>query len=181
MPELAAADVENYTQGRLDKDDPETARMLAAALAAARRYCGWHVSPVLTDVEVVVDGPAGPVLSLPTLNLISVGEISESGASLDVSQLDVSRRGSVRHPYGCWTGRYDAISVTMTHGFTEEAAADWRAAVLSFVDRSSMAATGGRLVAVGPFRWDTESMATGSAFSVAERAVFDQYRLELSP
>jgi len=180
VAELAPVDVENYTQGRLDKDDPETARMLTAALAAARRYCGWHVTPVLTDVEVVVDGPDGPVLSLPTLNLISVSAISESGASLDVSQLDVSRRGSVRHPYGCWTGRYDAISVTMTHGFTETEAADWRMAVLASVDLADRASSHSALTAIGPFQFGASTFL-GSQFGESELATFSAYRIMLAP
>lgn len=136
MPELTPDDVNRYTKGRLPGGtDADTQNLLDAALAAARRYCGWSVSPVET-VTLTVDGPGGRVLSLPTLNLIAVTAISESGVAWDVANLDTSRKqGTVeKHPYGHWTSRKGAISVTMTHGLTETEAADWRRAVLRLAD-----------------------------------------------
>jgi hypothetical protein len=60
--ELTTADVEQYTQGRLPagtlpgSPNPETLRLLNAALGAVRRYCGWRVTPVGVDT-VTIDGP----------------------------------------------------------------------------------------------------------------------------
>jgi hypothetical protein len=141
MAELDVSDVRRFTGDRLeDASDDDLQELLDAALAASRRYCGWPVCPVLEDVELVVDGPGGRVLSLPTLNLIEVSEISENGVALDVTKLDVSRRkGTVqKHPWGCWSHRDGSIAVTMTHGFTETEAADWRRAVLRLVDLMSL-------------------------------------------
>lgn len=131
MPELTAADLSGYTKGRL-ADNADTQGLLDAALRAARRYCGWTVCPVFTVVDDVVDGPGGRVLSLPTLNLITVTDIVENGVSVDVSRLDVSRRkGTIeKHPYGWWTSRAGGIIISYSHGFTEAEAADWRRAVL---------------------------------------------------
>lgn len=143
MPELTVADVRSYSD-RLSSyaDDPLQA-MLDAALAAARRYCGWIVTPVATDAELTIDGPGGRVLSLPTLNLIAVTTVTEEGVALDVTKLDVSRRkGTVQkqHFYhgGCWSHRDGSIAVKITHGFTETEAADWRRAVLRLVDLMSL-------------------------------------------
>ncbi|TXH47819.1 MAG: hypothetical protein E6Q97_26320 [Desulfurellales bacterium] len=135
MAELDASDVESFTNGRLSDDDA-TARLLASALAAARRYCGWHVSPVREGDEIEVDGPGGRVLSLPTLNLVEVSELSEVGVSVDVGSLDVSRRKGnvVKQSGACWTSRYAGIAATITHGFTEDEAADFREGVLRLVD-----------------------------------------------
>lgn len=135
MAELAASDLAAFTGGRLGAADPDTATVLAAALAAARRYCGWTVSPVAT-VTVTVDGPGGLVLSLPTRNLIAVTAVSENGTALDVADLDVSRiTGTVmKYPAARWTARRGGITVTMQHGFTEAEAADWRRAVLRLAD-----------------------------------------------
>ncbi|MCT7366501.1 hypothetical protein A7G45_26955 [Mycolicibacterium llatzerense] len=135
MSELVAADLSAYTNGRLPDND-DTQDLLDAALSAARRWCGWWVTPVQTGVTVEVDGPGGRVLSLPTLNLIALTAVSECGVALDVTKLDKSKRkGTVeKYPYGCWSSRAGAISVTMTHGFTEDEAADWRRAVLRLAD-----------------------------------------------
>lgn len=108
------------------------------ALVAARRYCGWHVSPVRVDDALELDGPSGRVLSLPTLNLISVASVTELGAAVDVTKLDRSRRkGTLTKQSGWWTCRDGAISATVTHGFTEAEAADWRAAIIALVDARS--------------------------------------------
>ena len=137
VAELAAADLSAYTGGRLASGDAATAAVLAAALAAARRYVGWSVSPV-ASVTVTVDGPGGAVLSLPTRNLLSISAVSENGEALDPADLDVSRRGTVtKYPLGCWTSRPGGITVTMSHGFTEAEAADWRRAVLRLADLMS--------------------------------------------
>lgn len=100
----------------------------AAALAAARRYCGWAVTPPEEDVTVTVDGPGGAVLSLPSLYVTEVTAVVEDGVALDVADLRVSRNGQVRKRSGaCWTSAYGGVEVKMTHGYT--AAPDFDAAV----------------------------------------------------
>lgn len=138
MAELVPDDLPEVIRDRFDDDDAAQAG-IDAALAAARRYCGWYVSPLQTAVEMDVDGPGGRVLSLPTLNLIAVTAVVEDGIALDVTKLDVSRRkGTVeKHPYGCWTSRSGGIVATVTHGYTEAEAADWRSAVVELVGERS--------------------------------------------
>lgn len=139
MAELAAADLSAFTGNRLAADDTATADVLAAALAAARRYCGWTVSPIVTE-EITVDGPGGNLLALPTRNLLEVCDVIENGADLDTANLDVSRiKGTVeKYPRAPWTSRAGAITVTMTHGYPEDQAADWRRAVLRLADLMSL-------------------------------------------
>lgn len=99
----------------------------AAALAAARRYCGWVVTPPET-VTITVDGPGGRDLSLPTLHLSALTVVVEDGVTLDVADFAVSvNTGIVRKRFGCWTSKLGGIQVTMTHGFA--AAPDFDAAV----------------------------------------------------
>ncbi|MDO3058482.1 MULTISPECIES: hypothetical protein [Mycobacteriaceae] len=197
MPELDEAAVEQYTQGRLVADDPETGRLLRAALAAARTYCGWHVAPIKTDDMVEIDGPGGRSLILPTLKLVSLAEVRERatsyGGAVDEvvyapAQLEVSRRGIVRKRRGVagqgpwWTEDLGAITVKMTHGFTADEAEDWQGAVLSAVDRASTMPGGGPFIAIGPFQYGaTASSSAHSQFSDAERDTFNLYRLEPAP
>ncbi|SIM96821.1 hypothetical protein [Mycobacteroides abscessus] len=197
MPELDEAAVAQYTQGRLVADDPETGRLLRAALAAARAYCGWHVTPVKTDDTVELDGPGGNTLMLPTLKLISLSEVRERvgayGGATDETvyspaQLETSRHGMVRKrpgltPHGpWWTNELGAITVKMTHGYAEDEAANWQDAILSMVDRVSTMIGGGPFIGIGPFQYGaTTSSSAHSQFSDAERATFDLYRLEPTP
>ncbi|QDF72353.1 hypothetical protein [Mycobacteroides chelonae] len=177
MPELTVNDVEQYTRKRLDKTDAETARLLAAGLSYVRQFCGWHVTPVKTGHEVELDGPGGRLLALPTLKLIALAEVTEDGQPVDVSSLYVSKRGLVRKKSGgFWSPHYGAITVTMDHGIEDADA--FNAAVLSFIDRSSKAPTGGDPIAVGPFRWAEEKTVSRSAFSATELSILEQYRLE---
>ena len=140
--ELSVDDVEAFTGGRLSADAPETQRLLDAAVAAARRYCGWHVCPVWVAHDLVLDGHGGRVLRLPTCRLINVDDLVEDDTAIDVATLHWSADGQVRKPGGrWWTHHYRGIEVTITDGYTEEEAADWRQAVLTMVDLMS---TGGR-------------------------------------
>lgn len=135
MTELAPSDLPASVRALFATDD-EAQAAINAVLAAARRYCGWVVSPVAEDVDLVVDGPGGRVLSLPTLNLIELGMVDEDGTEWTPADLRASRLGLVRkRSGGCWTGAYSAITATITHGYTEAEAADWRRAVVQLVGR----------------------------------------------
>ena len=185
MPELTIDDVLLYTRDRL-ADDEETERMLAAALAAARRYCGWHVTPVLTDDEIVVDGPGRSVLSLPTLQLLDVTEIIEDGVTLDVTKLRWSTNKGQVYKAGWgyrWTGTWNGIEATITHGYAD--APDFYEAVLSIIDRGSRGSTSGEVtrekVGVYEVRYSAGSAASASALSATEKLKLDSYRILPEP
>lgn len=172
--ELIPADVDAFTKGRLSKDDPLTATLLAAAVADTRSYCGdWHVTPVRVDQTITLDGPGSGLLVLPTLRMTALTAVSEDGAALDVTTLAWSTRGLVRKKSGArWSDQYGAITVEFTHGFTPVEAADWRRVVLSAVDRNARIASNDP-IQVGPFRW-----SENTAFAADDRATLDRYRLE---
>ena len=125
MAELTVIDLESYTNGRLAKNNYETARVLAAALAKVRAYCRWHVTPVVTNDQVTLDGPGdwggwgvgagytyggtyygsgsalqrirvgGQVLYLPTKKLQTISSIVEDGSPLDMTNISWTERGEV--------------------------------------------------------------------------------------
>lgn len=139
MPELTTADVEEFTRGRLADDDPVVQDILDAALVRARNYVGQHVSPVIEDDVVTLDGPGGTDLFLPTGKIGSVASVVENGTTLDSADYVVSANvpRMLYRKNGCWTRQYAGITVTYTHGFSEDEAADWRRAILMMVDRMS--------------------------------------------
>ena len=193
----------DYTNGRLSADDEETERVLARSLGVVRRWCGWHVAPVLTET-VILDGPGGPLLTLPTQKLIAVTAVLEDAQALDLTTLVWSRRGQVEKrvqtplpisyfgagryvhrtylPWNFWTDQLSGVSVTMQHGFAE--APDLEDAVFSVADRLSQTTSGGVAVSVGPFRFDSAptveaiGLRRGSAFTTTEMAILGKYRLE---
>jgi hypothetical protein len=151
VAELEASDVATFTNGRLP-GDAATQLMLDAALITARRDAGWHVCPVRENDVVVIDGPDSRILYLPTRKLADDGitVLKEDGVTLTPLADKVSWSvggppglldGPVRvrkRGRGWWSAEYQAIEVTMTHGYTEEEAADWRRAVLSMVDQMAL-------------------------------------------
>ena len=170
--------VESFTRGRLDRDDDETQRQLDAALAAARRYCGWHVTPVITNQAITLDGSGDRILVLPTLHLGSVTGISEDGITLNLADVQVSARGLVLKPDGTyWTDKLGGIAVVFTHGYSS--APDFESVILSAIDRGGFSTAVTPRV-IGPFQY-SEPAASGSTFTDAERTVLDFYRLEKAP
>src|SRR5882762_608481 len=123
--------------------------MLAAALAVARRYAGWHVSPVKMADNITIDGPSSRILVLPTRK-IGGGQptsITEDGTLLTSGTYKasvgdgpgLSRPIAVRKTSGdYWSCEYASIEVVMDHGYTETEAADWRQAVMMMVDQMSL-------------------------------------------
>ncbi len=177
MPELSVAGVAQYTGSALSESDDETERLLAAALGLARRYCGWHVTPVLEDDEVTLDGTGTCLLVLPTLKVVELTSITEDGVDLaeGISQSARAPGCLFKESGGLWTRGYSNIVVTYTHGYEE--AREWQSAVLSLVDRWSDLPAGGKPNVVGPFKWASES-PVGEAFTATERYLLDSYRLE---
>ena len=190
--EITVDDVVAYTGGRLEDND-ETARMLAAALVAARRDAGWHVSPVIEGDQVTLDGPQSRVLTLPTKRLVQLIAVAENGAALELTGLrwtqvpDVVARVRKRSD-AFWPCDYSSVVVTMTHGYTKAEAADWVQAILTMVDQMSLLPVGGasgrssadlirKQVDDVEYQWGNVlvGMAEQSLFSVSH--LLAQYRL----
>lgn len=148
---LTPADVEQYTNGRLLASDPETERALNAALARVRRWCGWNVSPVITETAYI-DRPDYSMLVLPTMKIVSLNTITVDGVAFDVSGVVYSREapGIVQRkdlrPWGNYLNNsgLGQIAVNYTHGYTALEAEDFREAVLQLIDQATLnVGTGG--------------------------------------
>lgn len=173
---LDVVTLEQFTRGRLDRDDDESQRQLDAALAAARRYCGWHVTPVLTNTAVTVDGPGQKYLVLPTMNLTALTGMVENGVAINVATLGWSVRGLVvKTDNTWWSEGFSNITATISHGYA--AAADFESVVFSAVDRGGFSLGGGPRV-IGPFQYSDPAGGAGALFTDSERAVLDLYKLE---
>lgn len=192
MGELTPADVELHTKGTLLADDPEVQRMLDAALVAARREVGWHVSPVRLADAVVIDGPCSRILDLPTRKLIELISVTEDDVIIPLSDVRWSAAGFTDRPVrvrkksaGFWSCDYQAIEVVMDHGFTEDEAADWRQAILSVVAEMGSMISGGRseadLVSKKvddvTYTWGSGYAALAQESLTSVSSILDDYRL----
>lgn len=106
--------------------DQQRARMDAAD-AAIRRWCGWHIAPVLTQT-FTVDGPGTNVLMLPTGRLVDLTALSEihrtDTVTLSVTpvtgDVDWSHNGYVYRSGGHrFTNRLRGVQVTISHGYDD--------------------------------------------------------------
>jgi hypothetical protein len=194
MAELSSTDVEDWTSNRLSGSDPEVIRMLEAALVAARRYCGWHVTPVIAGDAITLDGPGSRILALPTRKLVTLTSVSENGVGLSLASLSVTpggppgitRPAAARKSSGGWWGStYQSIGVVMTHGYTEAEAADWRYAVLSMVDEMAQKQLAGtseldivsKKVDDVTYRWADRYSSAAEDALYSSTNVFNSYRL----
>lgn len=177
---LTPVDVAAFTNGRLSADDPNVVTLLAGAVELARRYCGWHVTPVRTD-ELKLDGPGSPLLVLPTLRLLDLVSLTEDGAAVDLGSVTWSQRGMVcKRGGGRWSGEFGAIEAEIEHGIADAAA--WQSAVLASVERRSSDFSGTGREVVGPFQYGGGvTMAVRSAFTETELSILDLYALEKAP
>src|SRR3954468_1891366 len=110
---------------------PNLKELLAATSAQIRRYCGWHVAPVLT-MDLLLDGSGSASQRLPSLHVVDVLSVTSGGTDLDVSTLQWSADGYMRsagHWYGDgywggWTSHLRGVAVTLRHGFALEDVGD---------------------------------------------------------
>ena len=137
MADLDGSDLDLFTNGRVTDDKAES--LVAAALASARRYAGWPVSPVATET-VTLDGPGGWRLFLKTRKVTAISSVVENGVTLTIPSQVVKSAdvpGMLIRRGACWTTEPSSIVVTFSHGYTEDEAKDWRRAVLTLADMMS--------------------------------------------
>lgn len=162
--------------------DGDPALLLAAAEAAVRAYCGWHIAPVRTE-DVVVNGSGGQVLGLPTMLLETVNTITEDGATVAVSDVSWSRVGYL-HRTQPWTSSLRGVTANITHGY-DDVPAEVRAVVLSVAARAVVSPDGVVRQQVGgvsvTFSQNGFNVAGGVALLDHERAALDRYRLPEQP
>lgn len=121
LPDLITPEqFSDATDGRYDGDG-RIPGAIAAASAAIRSFCGWHVAPAL-DCSITLDGEAGDIW-LPTCALNSVASATVNGAEVEVT--GHNRRGRVRLA-GCgyWRGGLGNVTVDYNAGFDSDIAPD---------------------------------------------------------
>lgn len=139
-------------------DGIDSADDLAAAGAAVRAECGWHIAPRVTET-VTLDGDGGNLLVLPSLHVVTVTAVTDADdVALDdwsLSSLGLLERTGCR----LWPKGYGSVKVTLTHGLTK-APPDLVAVVVELARelKASATAPAGAEV-VGPFQFRSEGGA----------------------
>lgn len=127
LPDLITVSDFNAATNNRYAGDARIEPAIAAASAAIRAYCGWHVAPVL-DCSITLDGEAGDIW-LPTNALASVTSAKVGGE--DVTVDGSNRRGRVRLAHkACGLGN---VEVGYTAGYDVAACPDLMGVVVQRV------------------------------------------------
>lgn len=168
--------------GQLKASDPRLQAACEAASAAVRRYCRWHVAPLIEDT-ILIDGNGGKVLQVPSMRVVDVLSVKIEGVEVPSSHYAWSEAGLIElhGKLGQWKHfprRYRSVEVTLQHGF--DVAPDL-SALASQIARFALASPMGRTreqagqVAVS---WGT---AQGMNFSESALEMMKPYRLQMMP
>lgn len=175
---MSVADFTSGTGGRIPENDPRVETLLAGASAAVRRYCKWHVTPVV-DETMVLDWDGADLLVLPTLRLVDLRSVSVSGVSLDLDQVEWSHNGELRIPAG--KPGFRSITVTMRHGF--DGAEDLVQVVQQIVANALASPLGATREQAGQVSvsWATTAPGVSGGISLLQRDldILNLYRLPL--
>lgn len=122
---------------------------LDAAQGAVRRFCGWHVAPVITET-IRLDGTGQRTLLIPSGRILEVTEATSDGRDV-LARVDVSGKGMLElRDGGLWSSRLGGISITLRHGYEITEVPDVAGVIATAAARGG--GPGGQIVsqAVGP-------------------------------
>ena len=178
-PLASSSDLAAYTGGRISDSDPRVGTALDGVSTAIRRYCGWHVFPEVQET-VLLDGPGGRYLTLPSKHVTGVYSILDTGLAVLPTTYRWSEDGSVRLSAGYWSDEYRAIEVTYSHGYDD--VDDLRSVVLAIAARQLASPMGAVSEAAGgvTVKWSetTRGVSGGLGILDHEYALIDPYRIE---
>lgn len=144
--------------------NPQSVDWYAAALNEVRRYCGWHVAPVIEE-ELVLDGSGGRALLLPSNQVLELVSLTEDGTELEVAQVGVSVTGVLRkRDKSRWTNELGGVRATIRHGY--EHAPDVEAVVNLLAERGQATGAGHVQEQAGPFGRRRATTTGGAIASV---------------
>lgn len=156
-----------------------TDQTLMAVSTEIRRYCGWHIAPVLTT-DLTLDGCGGVDQPLPSLRVLSVVSLTEAGVEQPTANLEWSAAGFLRKPTQ-WTRKLRGIYVVIQHGWDMADVSDLTLLTCILAGRVLAAPTGVSQMAVGSVSLSLASdpvTGIGSpVLSESQRDVVDAYKL----
>lgn len=172
-PIVAPSDLTRYQGG-------DAQSLIDAATAMVRRYCGWHITPAVTET-VRLKGSGTSVQMLRSLHVTAITTVTYDGDILTSDDYEWSEVGYLsllaRGPYFSATHGYPRkwLEVGYTHGYDE--APDVASVILGLVSRGQKTPSGVMRSVAGPY---SEDYAEGG-FLKDELAILDRYRLPPRP
>jgi len=182
-PIVIASDLVAYQGG-------DAQNLIDQATALVRRYCGWHVTPSLSET-VILDGSGNGIQLLPTMHLSAVTSVTYDGVLLTDEDYSWSPVGVIEYapsgPYFStavrWATGLGKVVVVMTHGFDE--APDLAGVIMAIASRAQASPNGVTRSQMGPFSESFSQTGANIAGGVSmvkhEEGILDRYRLHPRP
>jgi hypothetical protein len=177
-----------YSRGSIDSSDPTAELMLDAVSNLIRRHCGWHIYPSV-EFDLVMDGPGGVTLQLPSKYVTDVASITENGTLTDPTVYAWSQLGEVQRSqaywnngvwFGWWVTGFRSIEAVFTSGY-DEAPPELAVMVMSLTARALSSPAGVTREAAGgvSVQYALSSTHTGGGLALMENdlATLDAYRI----
>lgn len=123
----------------------------AAAESLVRRYCGWHIAPVVEET-VTPRSAEGGVLYLPTMAVVELLGVTVDGEELTADELAGvwwDEVGTVERPGYGWPRRPRAVQVTIRHGYDFADIGDVAELIRNTAERNDAITNGVQRVQVG--------------------------------
>ena len=183
QPFATPQELEIHTKGQIQQTDLRVDGVLAAISRSIRTYCGWHIWPVVESHTLVLDGPGGHTLFLPTGRLTNLRSVTEEGTILDLTATDLDTSmglAALRKINGWWTDRYGKLVVVIDHGWPE--VPDLKQTTLDIAARALASPMGATREQAGSIsiNWSTvqQGVSGGVTPLNSERETVGMYRLE---
>lgn len=169
-PLVTAAEFAAWTNGKISAEDPRVLPLLNGASSGIRRYCGWHIAPVLEET-LTGDGPGGRILLLPTGRLSAVLSADNAGIPVNLADVDVSAAGMVELRGGNWSARFGSVSARVRHGFDLADVADVAQIVKQVTANALASPMGATREQAGTvsIAWATTAPGVSGGLSILER------------
>lgn len=106
---------------------------LSAAHGVVRRFCGWHVAPIV-DETLTLDGSGGRDIFLPSLRVVELLNVTNDGVDV-TAKVDTSRAGMLRLQAGKWSDRFGRVVVRLRHGYELDEVPDVAAVIAGLAKR----------------------------------------------
>lgn len=178
-PLVDPATVGDWTTG-VAAGDPRVEPLVLGASAGVRRYCGWHVAPVLEET-LTVDGPGSSVAFLPSGRLVDVLAVESAGDVVNLDDVDVSVSGLVEWRAGRFTGRLGRLRLRVRHGYDVEDVEDLCGVVRQVVAVALSSPMGATREQAGQLAvsWATTAPGVSGGLTLLERdrAILDRFRI----
>lgn len=113
LPDMLSVDDFDAATGNRWAGDARVPAQIAAAQAAIRNYCAWHVSPSLKCVHVADSLPRKRIIQLPAVHVTAVDSVTVDGEEVPFKW---NRNGLVRLQARLCADEWQNVEVRYTAG-----------------------------------------------------------------